>query len=154
MYEPVLEAQTRLSGLERCGVKRGAAGEAASWVLTGSEPGATVAHPLRRLGAVATTRISRPVEIPDDLGDASGVLVTGRVTLPLHVAWSAQGEYDMSNADQMRSVYELVMTEGTEDDVRRFIDLDRLLDVWEDLWLPPHVRERWTTWLQGRGLLA
>ncbi len=120
---------------------------------TGSRPGATVTHPLPKLGVVATTRFSRPVEIPDDLGEVSVAPVTGRVTLPLHIAWSGQGDYDMSNADQMRSVYELVMTEGTEDDVLHYIDLNQLLDVWEDLWLSPHVRERWTAWLRGRGLL-
>ncbi len=35
--------------------------------------------------------------------------------------------------------YELVMTEGTEDDVRTHIDLDVLLGMWNTTWLaaPP-----------------
>ena len=46
------------------------------------------------------------------------------------------------------------MTEGLDDDVRYYIDLDTLVGVWDDLWLSPHVRERWGAWLRGRGLIA
>ena len=42
----------------------------------------------------------------------------------------------------------------SEDDVRRYIDRDTLLDVCDELWLSPHVREAWTAWLRGRGLLG
>ena len=51
-------------------------------------------------------------------------------------------------------VYQLVMTEGTCDDVRRYIDLSLLLEMWHDMWLSPHVRERWDCWLRDRELIA
>ncbi len=51
-------------------------------------------------------------------------------------------------------VYQLVMTEGGEDDVRRYIDLDHLLEMWHDMWLSPHVRERWDRWLRDRELIV
>lgn len=45
------------------------------------------------------------------------------------------------------------MTEGLDDDVRYYIDLDTLLRLWDELWLSPHVREAWSDWLRDRGLL-
>ena len=93
------------------------------------------------------------VSIPEDLGDRTLPKARGRVTLPRHVAWSFPYSYDLDEPKQLRACYEQVMTEGLEDDVRRYIDLDTLLDLWDELWLSPHVREAWTAWLRGRGLL-
>ena len=40
------------------------------------------------------------------------------------------------------------------DDVRRYIDVARLVEMWKDMWLSPHVRERWRRWLRDRDLIA
>lgn len=45
------------------------------------------------------------------------------------------------------------MTEGYEEDVLFYIDLGRLLAVWDDLFLSPYVRDAWTEWLTARGLI-
>ena len=45
------------------------------------------------------------------------------------------------------------MTEGLDEDVRYYIDLDTLLEVWDELWLSPHVLEAWSAWLRDRGLI-
>ena len=95
----------------------------------------------------------RPVSIPDDMEDRSLPKASGRVRLPRHIAWSFPFEYDLDNPKQLRSAYERVMTEGLDDDVRYYIDLDILLDIWNELWLSPHVREAWINWLRDRGLL-
>jgi hypothetical protein len=42
-----------------------------------------------------------------------------------------------------------VLTEGTVDDVRHFIDVDQLLDLWDELWLAPHVRQAWADPIEG-----
>ena len=104
--------------------------------------------------AVAATRFSRPVEIPDDLADCTAASASGRVRLPQRLAWSGQGEFDLNDRCDRAYVYQLVMTEGTEDDVRRFIDVDLLVQMWDDIWLSPHVRERWHRWLGDRGLIG
>ena len=44
---------------------------------------------------------------------------------------------------QRAYVYEIVMREGTDDDVRRFIDLDQLIDMWPRLFLLAEVRRAW-----------
>ena len=97
---------------------------------------------------------TRPVSIPDDMGDRSLPKATGRVVLPSHIAWSYPHEYDLDDRQQLRCAYERVMTEGLDDDVRSCIDLDVLLEVWDELWLSPHVRYAWSEWLRRRQLMA
>ncbi len=103
---------------------------------------------------MATTRFTRPVEIPDDLADGSIAPERGRVKLPSRLAWSGQGEFDLDDLRDRMYVYRLVMTEGSCDDVRRYIDLSLLLEMWSDIRLSPHVRERWDCWLRDRELIA
>ncbi len=38
--------------------------------------------------------------------------------------------------------------------VSRYIDLDHLLEMWSDMWLSSHVRERWDGWLRDRELIV
>ena len=103
---------------------------------------------------MAATRFTRPVEIPDDLADGTVAPERGRVKLPKRLAWSGQGKFDLDDPRDRMYVYQLVMTEGTCDDVRRYIDLSLLLEMWHDMWLSPHVRERWDCWLRDRELIA
>jgi hypothetical protein len=90
----------------------------------------------------------RPVAVVDDLDDAAPI--EGRVTLPADIAWSGQGEYDLADPGQLRRVYEQVLREGTEDQVRRFVRASTLLEVWDDLVLPEYVRAAWEHWVQAR----
>lgn len=109
---------------------------------------------------MASTRSSqvgpgtRPVAIPDDVDVPTSSKATGRVELPRHIRWSNPPvTYDLADRRDRLSVYEQVLTEGTEHDVRVFIDIDQLVDLWDDLVLSPHVRAAWETWLGGKGLL-
>ena len=97
--------------------------------------------------------MGRPVSIPDDIQDRSLAKAGGWVTLPRHVAWSFPYGYDLDDRSDLRACYARVMTEGLDDDVRFYIDLDRLLEVWDEMWLTPHVREAWSVWLRDRGLI-
>ncbi|WP_419854875.1 hypothetical protein [Candidatus Poriferisodalis sp.] len=103
---------------------------------------------------MSTTGFWRPVEIPDDLGERPVAVRSGRVKLPNHIAWSGQGEYDLDDPRGRERVYELVMTEGSEEDVRACIDLDVLLGMWDTMWLAPHVRDQWAEHLRSRGLIV
>lgn len=97
---------------------------------------------------------TRPVAIPDDVDHPEVPKASGRVELPLHVRWSGSHRlYDLSDRRDRISVYEQVLTEGTEEDVRRFIDVGELLRLWDDLVLSPHVRAAWEEWLRHKGYL-
>jgi hypothetical protein len=50
-------------------------------------------------------------------------------------------------ADRAR-LYEQVLREGTEDDVRHYVDADQLRDLWDELVLPSYVRQAWAGWLR------
>ncbi|HVC24445.1 MAG TPA: hypothetical protein VND23_01695 [Acidimicrobiales bacterium] len=95
---------------------------------------------------------SRPVAIPDDVDDATLVKASGVVELPLHISWSEPSlTYDLSRrADRLR-VYEQVLREGTEDDVRYYVDVVELASVFDELVLPPYVRAAWSEWFRRRG---
>ena len=40
-------------------------------------------------------------------------------------------------------LYEVVLTEGTVNDVRSYVNATELLRLWSVLWLSPHVRRAW-----------
>ena len=91
---------------------------------------------------------ARPVAVPDDLDSPAVTKATGRVQLPLRIRWSGRSRvYDLhQRADRVR-VYEQVLREGTDDDVRYYVEADELLDLWDELVLPPHVRQAWAEWI-------
>lgn len=95
----------------------------------------------------------RPVEVPDDLDDSAPS--SGRVRLPTDIAWSGQPDYDLDDPQQLRRVYEQVLREGTADEIRAYVRASTLLEVWEELFLPPQVRRAWEPWVNAhRGTRA
>lgn len=106
------------------------------------------AVPARRTGKESAT--VRPVAIPEDFADAARPKAAGVTELPSHVRWSGPTRtYDLDKRSDRARVYEQVLREGTEDDVRRFVRMDDLLDLWPELILPAYVREAWDRWFQA-----
>jgi hypothetical protein len=98
---------------------------------------------------------ARPVAVPEDLDSTSTANASNRIELPFHVRWSGPPiTYDLSNRDDRARVYEQVLREGTEDDVRRYVDADQLLELWEQLVLPPPVRRAWADWFRRHRHIA
>ena len=95
--------------------------------------------------------VTRPVAIPNDIDAPDAAKAQGVIELPLRVRWSGPPRrYNLADRRDRALVYEQVLTEGTDDDVRRFIDLGQLVDLWPDLVLPRHVRQAWSRWLAER----
>lgn len=87
----------------------------------------------------------RPFAMPDDLEQLRAPTAGGRITLPAHLWWSGPSPvYDLSQRRDRARVYEVVLQEGRLEDLRRYIDLDQLVDLWPDLVLAPHVRAAWS----------
>jgi hypothetical protein len=75
------------------------------------------------------------------------------IELPSHVRWSGPPRtYDLDKRRDRARVYEQVLREGTEDDVRRFVRVDDLLDLWPELILPAYVRQAWDRWFQNHAV--
>ena len=68
--------------------------------------------------------------------------------LPIHVRWSGpELVYDLDDRADCIRVYEQVLRESTEDDVRFYVRPGELLALWDALVLPPMVRSTWAAWL-------
>lgn len=68
----------------------------------------------------------------------------GRVRLPLQLNWSQPGrEFDLSDRRQRARVYEIVLREGTGQDISDYVDGALLVDLWPDLILPAPLRRAW-----------
>ena len=95
---------------------------------------------------------ARPVAAPDDADDPALEKAHGRVELPLHVRWSGSPKvYDLDHRPDRLRVYEQVLREGNDDDIRRFVDVNELLALWDDLVLPDYVRRAWSGWFSRHG---
>ena len=91
----------------------------------------------------ATAR-GRPVMVPTRLPRLSLDEAFRTVDLPMHLNWSrSTARYDMTDRRQRSRVYEMVLREGTPDDVLTYIDGALLVDLWEDLVLPTEIRRAW-----------
>jgi len=70
--------------------------------------------------------------------------------LPSHIRWSGDPVYDQRDRRDRKLVYQQVLAEGS-DDVRYFIDVAALADLWYEMPLPASVRDVWGPWLRERG---
>jgi hypothetical protein len=91
---------------------------------------------------------ARPIAVPEDLGDPSSPKASGQIELPPHIRWSGPPmTYDLDDPADRARVYEQVLREGTEDDVRFYIDPDQLAEIFDELVLSAPVRDAWADWL-------
>jgi len=90
------------------------------------------------------TRHGRAVLVPSHLPRLNPVQALATVTLPLHLNWSNPGRaFDLSDRRQRARVYEVVLREGTPDDLLTYLDGVLLADLWPDLVLSRDIRAAW-----------
>lgn len=91
-----------------------------------------------------TTARGRSVLVPSHLPRLDPDRALATVTLPLHLNWSQPARtFTLRDRRQRARVYEIVLREGTIDDLRTYIDGVLLIDLWDDLVLPQDVRAAW-----------
>jgi excisionase family DNA binding protein len=102
---------------------------------------------MRVLEPRSTTRwrsSTPPADWSHDTGPTDAV-----VELPFHLYWSDDNNrFDLSKRARRRSMNQIVLTEGTAEDVRAYINRALLIDVWDELWLSPAVHEAWDIWIE------
>jgi transcriptional regulator with XRE-family HTH domain len=87
----------------------------------------------------------RIVLVPTWLPQLPAAQALAAVELPLTLNWSQPGRvYRLSDRGDRARVYELVLREGGEADVLRYVDGALLVDVWDELVLPRAVRAAWS----------
>jgi hypothetical protein len=64
--------------------------------------------------------------------------------LPRHLDWSSTDRtVDLADRRSRARCYERVIRKCTPDDIRTYVDGALLVDLWDDLVLPPDVRRAW-----------
>lgn len=65
-------------------------------------------------------------------------------TVPLHLDWSRPGRVvDLADRGQRARAYEVALREGRPVDIESIIDGALLVDLWDELILPKHLRAAW-----------
>lgn len=88
---------------------------------------------------------SRSVTLVDDLAQLRGP-ASGIVRLPVMLDWTPRGDYDLSDEEDQRALYEVALREcHDESELGQHLNEALLRQLWGALHLPPPVREAWET---------
>lgn len=155
----LLERARRLAGLSRSELARKAGTSRptlAAYAAGTKSPNLTTAERILRAAGFDLDLTPHPSfrEAPVRHGHAAYVPVAlprlaldralGRVRLPLHLNWSQPGrEFDLADRRQRARVYEIVLREGTGEDICEYVDGALLVDLWQELVLPAPLRREW-----------
>jgi len=94
-----------------------------------------------------TFRPTRPFHVPASLRELNGPTTSGRVRLPLHLEWSGGREYDLDDPADRARVYELVLREGTSEDLHTYLDAGLLAEAFDRMFLPQPIEQAWRSLL-------
>jgi len=74
----------------------------------------------------------------------SDARTSGWVVIPDHVdPTNPQRVYELDDPAERKYVYEIVLADGTDEDINRLIDHTLLAELWDRLYLPHPVRVAW-----------
>lgn len=89
-------------------------------------------------------RRGKPFFVPDQLPELAPLRSMARVALPRHVDWSSGQEiWDLADRQQRLLAYQLILAEGTPEDISSLVDGALLIDLWSELFLPIEIRQAW-----------
>lgn len=155
----LLERARRLAGLSRAELARRSGASRptlAAYAAGAKSPTLSTAERIVSAAGFDLDLVRRPafreavagrghaVYVPDVLPRLPVEQALVRVRLPLHLNWSQPGrEFDLSDRRQRARVYEIVLREGTGQDIGQYVDGVLLADLWPELVLPAQVRREW-----------
>jgi hypothetical protein len=84
--------------------------------------------------------------VPCTLDQLHGLL-TGTVGLPARLFWSGPDpravRWDLADPGRRRDLYEIILVEGTLEDIQRLVTVTLWIELWDQMYLPPWVRAAW-----------
>lgn len=90
------------------------------------------------------SRIGRPLAVPNRLWRLEPERATATVTLPHSVHWSGGGGiFDLADWNDRALAYRTLMLEATPSVLVDYVDGDQLVDMWDDMFVPPEIRQAW-----------
>ena len=95
--------------------------------------------------------------VPGSLDELRGML-EGVVCMPARLFWQGPNlrsvRWDLSDRRRRRDFYEIVLVKGTLDDICGFVNGPELVWLWDEMLLPPWVREAWRPLLEAGDVAA
>jgi transcriptional regulator with XRE-family HTH domain len=89
-------------------------------------------------------RRGKPFHVPDQLPRLPIEAALGTIVLPPHVDWSPAGRpRNLAERSERLLTYQVVLAEGSPQDIQRLVDGALLVDCWADLHLPAAIRQAW-----------
>lgn len=90
------------------------------------------------------TRHHRIASVPNRLPRLDAADALALIELPLHLDWSRPDRrVDLQDRQQRARCYEVVLREGTPEDIATIVDGALLVDLFDDLVLPGEIRSAW-----------
>ncbi|MDQ4114382.1 MAG: helix-turn-helix transcriptional regulator [Actinomycetota bacterium] len=90
------------------------------------------------------SRIGRPLSVPNRLWRLDPERATATVTLPHSVHWSGGGNtFDLADWNDRALAYRTLMLEATPSVLVDYVDGRQLVDMWDDMFVPPEIRQAW-----------
>jgi hypothetical protein len=96
-----------------------------------------VMPPVRRLWPAR-----RQVLVADSLADLHGP-EHGPVELPIWLFWFPDRRFDLDEPGMLPWMYQIVLREARRPEDLGYLNGDRLVSLWPDLYLPRSVRQAW-----------
>ena len=100
---------------------------------------------------------NRDVQLPRTLTELCGP-TTGSISLPVRLFWSGPRpdgvRWNLADPARRRDLYEIVLVEGTLDDIKRLINGAALVEVWDLMYLPTRVRRAWAPLIDAARVVA
>lgn len=85
----------------------------------------------------------KPYAVVESLQELQGP-ATGQVTLPLTIRWvPGDRTYDVGDIGEALVVYQAVLAEGKVEDIRRFLNAGRLIELWPEMMLDQRIVKLW-----------
>ena len=86
-----------------------------------------------------------PYLVPDRLWQLDPAEAFAAVILPRRLHWSGPSRtYKLTNRRDRARIYEIVLREGSANDLLTYVDGTLLVDLWDELVLPTPIRDAWT----------
>ena len=101
------------------------------------------------------TRRGRPFCVPSRLPELAPQCAMATAVLPHWIDWSQPGRlYRLADRRQRYAVYQLVLNEGSSEEITQFIDGALLVELWPDLIVPAEIRDAWDPVVRARSSSA
>ncbi|MCL2883330.1 MAG: hypothetical protein FWF30_02520, partial [Coriobacteriia bacterium] len=85
---------------------------------------------------------TKPYFAPESLTDLHGP-DSGVIRLPHSIYWGPDRWFNLAHRSSLHLVYQMVLQEGSIEDIDTYLDQTTLLSIWNELSLPPRLSDLW-----------